>query len=113
MKSMGLDPGHNVALGKGEKPGLQSGAGKTRDSGKGAIFGNKGQKLPTGVLPGGKHEVGKINERAKHDKEKAMEMSAKAEANLVEAREGSQAASKSGAIASEDGAVMVSRSRAD
>lgn len=40
-----------------------------------------------GVLPGGKHEVGKIDERAKHNKESAMKMSEQAEANLLEAKD--------------------------
>jgi hypothetical protein len=87
LKSMGLDPGHNVAPGKGDTAGLQSSTGKTRDSGKGATIGNKGQKLPKDVLRGGKHEVGKVNERAKHNKEQAMELNGKAEENLLQARE--------------------------
>lgn len=79
---MGLDPGKNAEPGKGRTEGLERGAGK-----KGAILGNKGQKLPEGVLPGGKHEVGKINERAQKNKEKATKMEMQAEKNLLEAKE--------------------------
>lgn len=40
-----------------------------------------------GVLPGGKHEVGKIDERAKHNQESSMKLNEKTEANLLEAQE--------------------------
>lgn len=36
---------------------------------------------------GGKHEVGKINQRARHNKESAMKMNEQAEANILEAKE--------------------------
>ena len=61
--------------------------GKSRNPGKGGILGEKGQKLPKGVLPGGKHEVGKIDDRAKHNKEMAMKFDAQAEDRLLEAKE--------------------------
>jgi small subunit ribosomal protein S17 len=50
-------------------------------------MGNKGQKLPKGVLPRGKHAVGKIDERAKHNKEQAAKRNEKAEKNLLEAKQ--------------------------
>ena len=84
---MGLDPGKGVEEGKGETANLEKGTGKVRTPAKGAILGNKGQKLPEGVLPVGKHEVGNINERAQANKGKAMKMEAKAEANILEAEE--------------------------
>ena len=87
LRSMGLDPGKNVAPGKGEKAGVQEGVGKKRTPTSGAILGSKGQKLPEGVLPGGKHEVGKINERSKQNKESATKLNEQAEANLLEAKE--------------------------
>ena len=64
---MGLDPGKGVEVGKGETANLQRGVGKVRTPGKGAILGRKGQKLPEGVLPGRKAEVGGINDRAKRN----------------------------------------------
>ncbi|KAK5129406.1 hypothetical protein LTR08_003293 [Meristemomyces frigidus] len=75
LKVLGLDPGQGVQAGKGVKDG------------KGAVRGEKGQKLAKGVLPGGRHEVGKIDERAKHNKARAMRFSGKAEGNAAEARE--------------------------
>lgn len=86
LRRMGLDPGRGVEAGKGETANTQKGVGKTRNP-KGAILGEKGQKLPHGVLPGGKHEVGKINDRAQHNKSKAMRRQAHAEADLLEAKE--------------------------
>ena len=84
---MGLNPGKGVEPGKGETANVQKGIGKKRTPTPkdGAILGAKGQKLPEGVLPGGKHEVGKINERARENQRKAMKDEAKAEANLEEA----------------------------
>ena len=84
---MGLDPGKNAAPGMSRAEGLEKGAGQVRTPKKGAVLGNKGQKLLEGVLPGGKHEVGKINERAQKNKSKAMELDAQAEENLLEAKE--------------------------
>lgn len=49
--------------------------------------GSKGQPLPDGVLPGGKHAVGTIDGRAKHNKEKAMKLDEKTADNLAEAEE--------------------------
>lgn len=79
LKDMGLDPGD----------GAEPGVGKAA-AGKGSKLGGKGQKLPTKVLPGGKHEVGKINDRARHNKEKAIEMDERAEDHLLEANEKSE-----------------------
>lgn len=87
LKAIELDPGKNSEAGRGMKSGLQRGVGVKRTPSPGAILGNKGQKLPEGVLPGGKHEVGKIDARAKRNKEQAMKFERKAEANLFEARE--------------------------
>lgn len=50
-------------------------------------MGDKGQKLPEGVLPGGKHEVGKIDSRAKHNKEAAMKRQQQTMENLKRSRE--------------------------
>lgn len=87
LKKVDLDPGKGaeVGVGKGKKDNVQA-KGKTA-AGKGAVLGEKGQKLPSGVLPGGKHEVGKINTRAKHNKETAMKFEAQAAENLSEAKE--------------------------
>ena len=86
LRQMGLDPGKGVEAGKGETANLQRGVGKVRTPTRGAVLGSKGQKLPEGVLPGGKHEVGKINDRAQQNKGKAMKMNAQAERNLEEAK---------------------------
>lgn len=87
LKDMGLDPGDGTEPGVGKKGNVQNQVGKSRNPGKGAILGEKGQKLPEGILPGGKHEVGKIDERAKHNKEKAMKFDTQAEYRLLEAKE--------------------------
>lgn len=87
LRGLGLDPGDGVAPGIGEAGNVQKKVGISRDGGKGAILGAKGQKLPKGVIPGGKHAVGKIDERAKHNKEQAMKRNEKAEANLLEAKD--------------------------
>ena len=84
---MGLDPGKGVEAFKGETANVQKGVGKVRTPAKGAILGSKGQKLPEGVLPGGKHEVGKINERAQRNKDKAVKREKQAERNILEAKE--------------------------
>lgn len=76
LKDMGLDPGD----------GAEPGVGKT-GSGKGVQLGEKGQKLPSKVLPGGKHEVGKINDRSMHNKEKAMKRDDAVEDHLLDAKE--------------------------
>lgn len=83
---MGLDPGAGVAAGKGETFATEKSTGKSRNP-SGAIMGAKGQKLPEGVLPGGKHEVGKINERAERNKQAALKDGEKAEQNRVRAEE--------------------------
>ena len=87
LRAMNLDPGKGAEPGKGQKANLQRGVGVKRNPTPGAILGNKGQKFPEGVLPGGKHQVGKIDARAKHNKESAMKYNEKAEANLLEAKE--------------------------
>ncbi|KAL1311004.1 hypothetical protein AAFC00_001222 [Neodothiora populina] len=74
LKTMGLDPGHGAVAGVGEK------------NVKKQQMGNKGHKLPEGVLPGGLHAVGKIGDRAKSNKEKTMKRQEKAEENILEAR---------------------------
>lgn len=87
LRHQGLDPGAGVKEGKGQDFGTQKGVGKRRTPKEGAILGKKGQKLPEGVLPGGKHEVGKIDQRAKRNKEVAMKRDGRAEENLLEAKE--------------------------
>lgn len=87
LRELGLDPGKGVEAGKGETANPQRGVGRKRTPTDGAILGAKGQKLPEGVLPGGKHKVGKINERAQGNKGKALKFEAQAEENLEEARE--------------------------
>jgi hypothetical protein len=85
LRSMGLDPGKGVEAGKGETANTQKGIGKKRIPTPGAILGNQGQKLPEGILPGGKHEVGPINVRARENRSKADIMARRAEENLMEA----------------------------
>lgn len=75
LKGMGLDPGQGAEAGVGEN-----------NAKKGGVLGKKGQKLPGGVLPGGLHAVGKIDARAKANKEKTMKRNEKAESNLLEAK---------------------------
>lgn len=97
LQAMGLDPGKGVEAGKGKDANVQKEVGKKRNpTGGPGILGNKGQKLPEHVLPGGKHEVGKIDERAKQNKESAMKMNERAEANLLEAKEKSEELGKDG-----------------
>lgn len=86
LKRQGLDPGAGAVPGKGETSGTEKGAGKVRNPKEGALMGKKGQKLPKGVLPGGKHEVGKMDARAKHNKEAALKMQGQAKANLKRAQ---------------------------
>lgn len=83
LRDLGLDAGDGVEAGTGQKANIQS---KAARSGKGAALGQKGQKLPKGVLPGGQHEVGKIDARAKANKEKTLRLQAKAKENSVEAK---------------------------
>lgn len=96
LRARGLDPGAGVGEGVSEGTWTQRTAGKFRNTGnpalpgKGAIRGEKGQKLPQGVLPGGKHEVGKIDERAKRNKESALNLEGKAQERLQKAREKGQ-----------------------
>lgn len=51
------------------------------------LLGSKGQRLPEGVLPGGKHAVGKIQERAQGNKQKAVRRNERAEKNLLQAKQ--------------------------
>ena len=75
LAEMSANAGQGVAVGKG-----------TKEERKKGVMGKKGQKLIDGVLPGGKHATGKIQERARGNKEKAMKREEKAEENLVEAK---------------------------
>jgi len=77
LRRLGFNPGQNVAPGKTP----------TKKEKKKGLVGAKGQMLPEGVLPGGLHTVGKIDERAKHNSGLAMKRNQKAEENLREARE--------------------------
>ena len=49
--------------------------------------GNKGQELPTGVLPEGLRKTGPPQEMAQRNKRAAEAMNAQAEENLLEAKE--------------------------
>lgn len=69
LKALGLDLSAEAGLGK-----------------KSTGMGKKGQKLPEGVLPGGKHAVGKIADRTRSNKEKASKREARAEENLLQAK---------------------------
>ena len=103
LQSMGLDPGKGAEAGKGKDANVQKEVGKKRNpTGGPGILGKKGQKLPEHVLPGGKHEVGKIDERAKQNKESAIKMSGQAEANLLEAKEKSEDLGAQGLSADEE-----------
>lgn len=83
LRAMGIEAGQGVGAGVGEKNVKKAG-----------LIGNKGQKLPMGVLLGGKHAVGGIDERAKHNKEQAMKRNEKAERNLLQAKEVAEEASR-------------------
>lgn len=87
LRQLTLNAGKGVHAGRGQKANVQEGIGKKRNPTPkdGAVLGSEGQRLPDGVLPGGKHEVGKIDERAKANKEKAMKMERHAEENLTKA----------------------------
>ena len=85
LKDMGLDPGVSGVSKHQNAPKLVKKESTPKD---GAVLGEKGQKLPEGVLPGGTHEVsGDINERALHNSGKARKFEEKAKDNLVEAEE--------------------------
>lgn len=96
LQERGLDPGEGAEAGKGETAGVQQNAGKGRTSSKVALLGEKGQKLPKGVLPGGKHEIGRIDERAAKNKGKAIEERKKTEENFLKAKEKGEALEKEG-----------------
>lgn len=83
LEAQGLDPGDGVEAGK-----MTDGKyGQGENTGKGPIKGKKGQMLPHGVLPGGQRAVGRIDGRAKKNKESAIKMDEKAVQNLLEAKE--------------------------
>ncbi|KAK3066304.1 hypothetical protein LTR53_017406 [Teratosphaeriaceae sp. CCFEE 6253] len=110
LKAMGLDPGQGVEAATGKNPDVQPSKGK---KGKVAILGQKGQKLPEGVLPEGKHAVGKTGERAKHNKEKATNLDAKADANSVKARGNGGEQERRGVSADLLASATTERGRAD
>ncbi|KAK3724478.1 hypothetical protein LTR37_001102 [Vermiconidia calcicola] len=105
LRRMGLDPGKGVEAGKGETANLQRGVGKKRNPSKGAVLGEKGQKLPEGVLPGGKHEVGKINERAQRNKGVAVKREEQAVENLLKAKEKGEELGREGLSAERESVV--------
>ncbi|KAK3674456.1 hypothetical protein LTR78_005542 [Recurvomyces mirabilis] len=112
LKAMGLDPGLGAEVGVGQTANLQSSAGKRKVSGKGVALGIKGQKLPEGVLPGGVHEVGRIDGRARRNKERAMRLEEKRERTLVQARKHAAAtAGGQGASADPLSGTTISRGR--
>lgn len=84
---MGLDPGAGAKPGVRRTENAQQSVGQEKTPTSGAILGSQGQKLPEGVLPGGEHEVGNINERAQHNKGKTMKQEEKVVENLLEAEE--------------------------
>jgi hypothetical protein len=51
------------------------------------LKGKKGQVLSKGVLPGGQHAVGQIQERSRANKEKAIKLRQEAQANRSQANE--------------------------
>ena len=77
LERSGVEAGQGVAKGKGV----------SKEDKKRGLVGKKGQKLQKGVLPGGGHAVGKINERARHNKELAQKSQQKANQNLRELEE--------------------------
>lgn len=98
LQEMGLDPGKGAEPFQGKTANLEEGTGKKRTPSKGAILGNKGQKLPEGVLPGGKVEVGKINQRAQRNKGLAMKFQEQAEDNIMEAKEKGEELAQQGIV---------------
>ncbi|KAM3413988.1 hypothetical protein BST61_g10652 [Cercospora zeina] len=87
LSDMGLDPGAGAKPGVGKKENVPKVIKAERTPKSGALLGEKGQKLPKGVLPGGTHEVGKINDRSLHNSQKRTRLHEKAGANLLEAKE--------------------------
>lgn len=86
LQEMGFDPGAGAEAGVG-KQNAKRAANQEKTPKRGGILGQKGQKLPEGVLPGGNEEVGGINERSQHNKGKAMKFEEQAEERLLEAKE--------------------------
>lgn len=76
LRAMGADAGQGVQVGV---------SATKKDVQKGRV-GKQGQKLPEGALPGGKHAVGKIQERAMANRQKADKLNEKGQDNLLEAK---------------------------
>ncbi|CAK1367235.1 unnamed protein product [Cercospora beticola] len=87
LRSMGLDPGAGAKPGVGKTENVPKIIREERTPKSGALLGEKGQKLPKGVLPVGKHEVGEINDRSLHNSRKRTKLEGKTEENLLEAQE--------------------------
>ncbi|KAI5364047.1 Putative ribosomal protein S17/S11 [Septoria linicola] len=85
LREMGLDPGAGAKAGVGRRENVPRLLRAERTPKSGAVLGEKGQKLPEGVLPGGLHETGKVNDRSSHNAQKAAKFEGKAKENLVEA----------------------------
>lgn len=86
LRDMGLDPGKGAEPGKNDTADLEVGEGEKYTPTKTAVLGNKGQKLPTGVLPGGKHAIGSINDRAQANATSTKELRRQTRENVEEAK---------------------------
>lgn len=98
LRGMGLDPGAGAEPGVGQTENIEKGVGQKRTPAQGAILGNKGQKLPPGILPGGKMEVGDIGKRAHKNKERTMKLQAQAEDNILDAKEKAEDLAREGIV---------------
>ena len=78
LEAMGLGA---AEMGKG----VAKGKGVSKTDKRQQNVGSKGQKLPEGVLPGGLHAVGKINDRSRHNKDLVEKRKGMTESNLREA----------------------------
>ncbi|SMQ51576.1 unnamed protein product [Zymoseptoria tritici ST99CH_3D7] len=87
LKKKGLNPGAGVEEGVGQLENAEYGDGQTKTPSEGAILGEKGQKLPEGVLPGGMREVGKIDDWSAEKKAEYRRLRAEESRNLSEAKE--------------------------
>lgn len=96
LKDMGLDPGAGAKAGVSKKENVPKALRKETTPKDGAVLGEKGQKLPEGVLPGGTHEVGDINDRSLHNSGKARKFEEKTIENLAEAEEKSEELARKG-----------------